>query len=159
MDGLIEQISEVNRPKLGDEVPVVIFRAFRLFTEMYLEETLGNKGTLALLQNAGRELGKAVAKNFEKGGLESFLEDIAYFVKNEKIGILLPENLGEKELIVSLDECITCAGMPNIGRRVCHFEAGFIRGALEEFFGRRIKVSETKCNAMGEGICQIKAEW
>ncbi|NPA33045.1 MAG: 4-vinyl reductase [Aquificae bacterium] len=159
MDGLIEYISKVRRPTLGEEVPLLIFRAFRLFTEMYLEDTLGNRGTVALLQNAGRQLGHELAKRLNSTDLKTFLDNVAHFVKSEKVGILIPEELQKDKLIVSLDECITCAGMPNIGKRICHFEAGLIGGILEEHLKKRVKVSETKCNAMGEGICQITAEW
>ena len=31
-------------------------------------------------------------------------------------------------LVVDLDECITCAGMSNIGKRICQFEVGFVAG-------------------------------
>ena len=158
MDGLIEQISSVNRPKLGEEIPVVIFRAFRLFTEFHLDQVVGHKGSISLLQHAGRELGKQVGKNLIDKELDTYIERVSNFVYDQKIGILIPVNLGNNSMLFRLDECITCAGMPNIGKRICHFEAGFVGGIVETFLGRRVKVYETKCNAMGEGTCEVKVE-
>ena len=39
MVGWIESISQIRRPYLGEDVPVLVFRAFRIFTGMYLEDT------------------------------------------------------------------------------------------------------------------------
>lgn len=158
MDGLIEKISRVNRPKLGGDVPVVIFRAFRLFTEFHLEDVVGEKGSITLLQRAGRELGKVIGKNLNHKELDTYIEKIADFVYDQKIGILIPVHVEEHSMVFRLDECITCSGMENIGKRICYFEAGFLGGVIENFFGKRVKVYETKCNAMGEGTCEVTVE-
>ena len=159
MAGLIEVISQVNRPKLGKEIPIAVFRAFRLFTEFGLENIVGSKGTMTLLQSAGKELGKEIAKNLEKSSLEDFLESSAQYLYDEKIGILIPVELSDSYMVLRLDECITCAGMPNIGKRICHFEVGLAAGLAESFLNKRVKAYETKCNANGEGTCEVKVEF
>ena len=159
MAGLIEAISQVNRPKLGKEVPIVVFRAFRLFTEFSLEEIVGSKGTITLLQSAGKELGKEMAKGFKKDNLEEFLESSAQYLYDERIGILIPVEIADNYMVLRLDECITCAGMPNIGKRICHFEVGLAAGLAESFLNKRVKAYETKCNAKGEGTCEVRVEF
>ncbi len=159
MAGLIEVISQVNRPKLGREIPIAVFRAFRLFTEFSLEDIVGSKGTITLLQSAGKELGKEIAKGFETNKLEEFLENSAQYLYDEKIGILIPVELSNNHMVLRLDECITCAGMPNIGKRICHFEVGLAAGLTESFLKRKVKAYETKCNANGEGTCEVRVEF
>lgn len=159
MAGLIEVISQVDRPKLGSEVPIAVFRAFRLFTEFSLENIVGSKGTITLLQSAGKELGKEIAKTLERSSLEDFLESSAKYLYDEKIGILIPVELSENHMVLRLDECITCAGMPNIGKRICHFEVGLAAGLAESFLSRRVKAYETRCNANGEGTCEVRVEF
>ncbi|NPA41755.1 MAG: 4-vinyl reductase [Aquificae bacterium] len=158
MSDLLKIIGNVHRPTLGEEIPLSVFRAFRLYSGMYLKELMGNRGAVVLFQNAGRELGKAVGKTVPRADLKSYLEEIEAFVKDSKIGLLLPERVEEEVAVFRLEECITCSGMPNIGERICHFEVGFVAGVLENFLKRRVKAYETKCNAMGEGVCEVKLE-
>ncbi len=158
MDGLIELVSKVRRPHLGEEVPVMVFRAFRVFMGMYLDDMVGHKGAIALMQNAGRELGKEVGNSLKDEDLERYLSKVAGFVRDAKIGLLVPVDLKDNLMVVALDECVTCSGMPNIGKRICHFESGFVAGVVEAYTGRKIRAYETKCNAMGEGICEVTVE-
>ncbi|NPB06414.1 MAG: 4-vinyl reductase [Aquificae bacterium] len=158
MAGWIEKLSRVDRPRLGDQVPVLVFRAFRIFTEEYLEDLVGSKGTLTLLTNAGRLLGKEVGSLLKDASLEKYLEKVVEFVRENKIGLLVPEEVEKDHMLLRLDECITCSGLPVLGKRICHFEAGFVGGIVEAFTGRRVRVYETKCNAAGEGTCEVKVE-
>jgi predicted hydrocarbon binding protein len=158
MGGLIEVISSVRRPNLGEDVPLVIFRSFRLFSGKYLEEILGTRGATVLFQNAGRELGKEIGRTLKEERLDRYLERIGDFMKEAKVGLLIPESVSDGRIVLSIDECITCSGMKNIGRRICHFETGIVAGLVETFLGKRVKAYETKCNAMGEGICEVTVE-
>lgn len=137
MGGLIELISDIRK---------------------YLEEILGLKGSTVLFQNAGRELGKEIGETLREERIDRYLEKVGEFMRESKVGILIPEEVSQNRIILSIDECITCSGMRSIGRRICHFETGIVAGLLETFLNRRVKVQETKCNAMGEGICQVTVE-
>ncbi len=155
---LLKAISSVDRPQLGEDIPILIFRAFRLYSGEYLKEIVGDKGASMLFLNAGRQLGLSLARNLLDEDVNRFLEKVSDFAKEEKLGILVVEDLNKEKAVLRLDECITCSGMPNIGMRMCHFETGIVAGLFEAFLGKRVKATETKCNAMGEGTCQVTVE-
>ncbi len=155
MKELLKLVSRVNRPTLGEDIPVVIFRAFRIFSGEYVKDIVGKRGASVLFQNAGRELGKEIGASIGKKSVESYLDDVVRFVKDTRIGILIPVEVGKERSVLRLDECITCSGMPNIGERICHFEVGFVAGVFEHILGRKVKAFETKCNANGEGTCEV----
>ncbi|HIC96891.1 MAG TPA: 4-vinyl reductase [Aquificaceae bacterium] len=155
---LLSVVRSINRPTLGEDVPLLVFRAFRVFSGEYLKEVVGEKGSMVLFQNAGRELGKSLGVSMNHENLSAFLSDIGDFMKDSKIGLLIVDRMDGKEGVLRIEECITCSGMQPVGARICHFEAGFVAGVLESFFGKRVKATETKCNAMGEGVCEITVE-
>jgi predicted hydrocarbon binding protein len=155
--GLIDEVSKTNRPVLGNDIPILIFRVFRHFSAGYVEEVMG-RGAGVVFQNGGRELGKEAGAMLYKPDPTEYLTAVCQFVRDSKIGILQPRELSDKLLVVDLDECITCAGMANIGKRICQFEVGFVAGITEVLIKRKPKAFETKCNANGEGTCQVTVE-
>ncbi len=154
----LDIVGSVKRPQLGEDVPILIFRAFRIYSGEYLRDLMGEKGAVVLFQNAGRELGRSLGEKLISDSITTYLENVRTFMKESKIGLLIPEDLDEHRGVFKIDECITCSGIPNIGSRICHFEAGFVAGILEFFTKKRVKATETKCNAMGEGVCEVTVE-
>ncbi|WP_457621196.1 V4R domain-containing protein [Persephonella sp.] len=155
MENVLEQISKVKREQLGTDIPIVIFRALRHFTSIYAEDLLGEKGANILFINAGRTLGKELGRQLYDENIEKYLSNISEFVKKEKIGIINVAEFSEEKLVIQLDECITCAGMDNIGKRICFFEVGLVLGIVEFYLGKKLTAFESKCNANGEGICEV----
>ncbi len=155
--GLIEEVSKTDRPVLGNDIPLLVFRVFRHFSAGYVEEVLG-RGAAVVFQNGGRELGREAGQMIWKPDPEEYLREVCQFVRDSRIGILKPRQLDDKVLVADLDECITCAGMANIGKRICQFEVGFVAGVAEVLIKKKPKAYETKCNANGEGTCQVTVE-
>jgi hypothetical protein len=155
--GLIEEVAKTNRPVLGNDIPLLVFRVFRHFSAGYVEEVLG-RGAAVVFQNGGRELGREAGTMIWKPDADDYLREVCQFVKDSRIGILTPRALTDKLLVVDLDECITCAGMSNMGKRICQFEVGFVAGVAEVLIKKKPKAFETKCNANGEGTCQVTVE-
>jgi predicted hydrocarbon binding protein len=153
----VDQIAQMARPQLGDQIPLLVFRAFRHFSANYVEELLGRGSNMAF-QNGGRELGREVGSTLIKPELDAYLSNVVEWVRDAKIGLLRAVELSDIRLVVALDECITCAGMPNIGKRICHFEVGLVAGVVETFVKRRVRASETKCNANGEATCEVTVD-
>ncbi len=152
-----EEISKISRPDLGGDIPILIFRAFRHFSSNYVENVMG-RATAAVFQNGGREMGRELGETLPKESLDEFLKAVIELVRNSKIGVLSLVSADEDQLVVQLDECITCAGMENIGKRICHFEVGLVAGLVESFLGKKVRAGETKCNAMGEGTCEVTVD-
>jgi predicted hydrocarbon binding protein len=155
--GLIEEVAKTDRPVLGNDIPLLVFRVFRHFSQQYVEEVLG-RGAAVVFQNGGRDLGREAGTMLWKPDPEAYLREICQFVRDSRIGILHPREVSDKRLVVDLDECITCAGMANIGKRICLFEVGFVAGVAEVLIKRKPRAYETKCNANGEGTCQVTVE-
>jgi len=155
MEDILSQISKVKREKLGTQIPLIVFRILRHYTHFCASDLLGERGANILLINAGKVLGEELAGILYNEDLDTYLQNIAQFVEKEKIGILKVVEKSDTKLVVQLDECITCAGMDNIGRRICHFEVGLVAGLVEKFVGKKVLATETKCNANGEGVCEV----
>jgi predicted hydrocarbon binding protein len=153
----IGQVSKIDRPELGEQIPLVVFRAFRHFSANYVEDLLG-RGAAMAFQNGGRELGKELGEKLHDTDLETYLGRVVQWVKESKIGLLRPVELSDERLVVALDECITCAGMDNIGKRICHFEVGLVAGVVEAHLKKKVRAHETKCNANGEATCEVTVE-
>ena len=155
MEDILDQISKVKRDKLGTDIPILIFRVLRHYTNVYASDLLGERASNILFINAGKALGEALGQRLYDEDLNKYLENIVKFVEDEKIGILKIAHLDDSKLVVQLDECITCAGMDNIGKRICFFEVGLVAGLVEKYLGKRVIAQETKCNANGEGTCEV----
>jgi hypothetical protein len=155
MENVLEQISKVKRNELGTEIPIVIFRALRHFTSIYASDLLGEKGANILFVNAGRTLGKELGKVLYDKDIDRYLSNVSDFVRKEKIGIIKIAEFSDEKLVIQLDECITCAGMENIGKRICFFEVGLVLGIVEYYLGKKLSAFESRCNANGEGVCEV----
>lgn len=150
----IDQIAKTYRPEMGEAIPLIVFRAFRHFSSDYVEELMG-RGVSVVFQNGGRELGKQVGKNLYDSDLHAYLGNVIQWIADTKVGILKPVEVSTNNIVVQLDECITCSGMDSIGKRICHFEVGLVAGVVETFLERKVPAEETKCNANGEGTCEV----
>ena len=155
-EDILSAISKVDRPVLGKDIPILIFRVLRHYSQIYMEDLMGEKASNIVFLNAGKELGKKLGEKLHDNDLKKYLENISNFCKEQKIGILKIIELTDNKLVVQLDECITCAGMDNIGKRICYFETGLVAGLVEHFLGnKKVIARETKCNANGEGTCEV----
>jgi len=155
MESILQQVSKVKRDKLGEEIPILIFRVLRHYTHNYASDLLGERASNILFINSGKALGFELGKMLHEDDINSYLQNVAQFIQKEKIGILNLVELSDDRLVVQLEECITCAGMDNIGKRICFFEVGIVAGLVESFLGKKVIAQETKCNANGEGICEV----
>lgn len=53
-------------------------------------------------------------------------------------------------------ECADCYGLPNIGMKICVYEAGTAAGCLGLPLGKRVEVTEVKCCANGDPYCEFE---
>lgn len=66
-------------------------------------------------------------------------------------------NLTAKKILIRLESGISAHGMKSAHTPVCYVEAGLIAGLLENLFQRKIEIQETKCQALGDRLCQFES--
>lgn len=139
----VPRIFEYERPCLGGTVPVELYRAVRLFA---FREALGSRISASILGNSGRSF----AKKMGVSGLGPLMEALL------DLAVVKPsvESRSDDKLVLTATECAACSGMPYMGEAICHFETGFIRGALEEEFGGPPCAKEVNCWGLGDSICR-----
>ncbi|WP_292460632.1 V4R domain-containing protein [Methanothermococcus sp.] len=136
-----EEMYNVDRPTLGRKADVSLIRALKLSIIEYLGFNAASK-----LYFAGMHFGENI-------GVKS-IDDMKEFFKELGIGIL--SMASENPLKLRVEECIDCAGLPNLGKPICYFEAGVIAGCLESILDKKVKVVETKCYANGDDCCEFE---
>lgn len=140
----IEDVSHVVRPKLGEDIPLTLYRILRVIgMRKILGETSG-----ATLYMMGKQVGNMVgAKD---------LDEFERKIKELKVGIPEVEVIEEDHIIVKLYECITCAGFVNTGEMFCDMESGIIAGLLETVYGKKARSTQTKSWSVGYNYCEFE---
>lgn len=138
----VENALKVDREKLGNNVPVALFRLVRLVA---FEEILG-RGAAGPAYVAGKRLGKALG-----------LPDLAAFLKlceDLNIGRIKVPKQDADALYVDVYECVTCAGLSPVGRKLCSFEGGLIAGVTESIVKKPVTATEVTCiGGLGHETC------
>jgi len=140
----IDDIKTVLRPKLGDEVPLLLFRILRIIG---IRQILGESSG-ATLYMMGKQVGNMVGSRD--------LADFASKLKELKVGLAEAEVIDEDHLVVKLYECITCAGFAYTGEMFCDMESGIIAGLLETIYKKKAKSTQTKSWSVGYHFCEFE---
>jgi len=138
-----DDIKTVVRPKLGDEVPLTLFRILRIIG---MRSLLGDSSGQTLYM-----MGKSVGNMVGASTIDEFTKKI----EELKIGIPEVEFVEEDHLVVKLYECITCAGFVYTGELFCDMESGIIAGLLEKVYGKKAKSTQTKSWSVGFNYCEF----
>lgn len=139
------EIAKIDRPKLGRQVPLEVFRLLRL-VGIRGGLPMGGKSVTATI---GREIGKSL-------GCRT-LEELLQLLRAYRIGIPDVLERSENHLLIALDDCLVCKGMDNIGEKVCDLEGAIIEGALTAITGKTVRVTEINCNCNGDEACVYEA--
>ena len=140
----VDDIKNILRPRLGDDVPLLLFRILRIIgMRSILGETSG--ATLYMM-------GKRVGNLLPATTMEQFSDTI----KELKIGIPQATVVDEDHITVKLYECITCAGFSYTGEMFCDMESGIIAGLLENVLGKKAKSTQTKSWSAGYKFCEFE---
>ncbi|MCX7966401.1 MAG: hypothetical protein N2596_07240 [Syntrophorhabdaceae bacterium] len=139
----VEEIKNIVRPRLGEYVPLELFRILRIIG---MREILGESSGAALYM-----IGKKVGNMLGADNLDDFKNRIMEL----KIGIPEIEVVDEDHIIVKLYECITCAGFSYTGEMFCDMESGIIAGLLEKVYGKRAKSTQKKSWSVGFNYCEF----
>lgn len=140
----VDDIRNVLRPRLGDDVPLLLFRILRIIgMRSILGETSG-----ATLYMMGKSVGNMLPA--------STMEQFADTVRELRIGIPQATIVDEDHINVKLYECITCAGFAYTGEMFCDMESGIIAGLLENVHGKKARSTQTKSWSVGYKYCEFE---
>ncbi len=148
---LITDIDSI-RPTLKGVMNPMFFRVLHLYT---LEEYVGDITAVKILTSTGEDIGKVFAGIYATDTLEAFLEEIKKFLEKENVSRISVESMDEGKVVIKSEESMTSAGIPTINKPVCHFERGFVTGALKEYLGKNITSRESKCWGLGDLHCEF----
>jgi hypothetical protein len=140
----IEDLKQIVRPELGEEIPLTLFRILRIIG---MRSILGESSGSTLYM-----MGKHVGNMIGSGDIAEFKNRI----RELKIGIPEVEIVDEDHITVKLYECITCAGFSNTGEMFCDMESGIIAGLMEKVYGKKAKSTQTKSWSVGYKYCEFE---
>lgn len=140
------QIATVTRPTLGPEAAVAAFRAVRLGAL----GSMAGAGLNGAVYLAGRRWAQSLA--FASPG------DVFRTMVDLRLGLPRLVQQSSDTIEIALAESLSGAGVPPVGETLCHFEAGFLAGALSNLTGQRVQVRETACWGTGQQSCLFVAK-
>lgn len=140
------------RPELGDEISIHLSKV--VFTSLF---DLGTAGE-GFLYHAGRHLGEALVEMGEVGGadIEEVLEALIRVLTKLRLGKFTLLKVENDAATLQVDECYFCSGLPVVQRRVCFYDVGMLSGVLTTALEAEFEVKETKCNCMGDKVCEYE---
>jgi predicted hydrocarbon binding protein len=139
----IEEIGQVARPILGDDIPLVLYRTLRI---VGMRNILGDSSGAALYM-VGKQIGNMIGA--------ADLSGVGQKIRELKVGIPEITVADEDSLVVKLYECITCAGFSYTGEMFCDMESGIIAGLLESACKKRARSTQTKSWSLGFDYCEF----
>ncbi|WP_338540299.1 V4R domain-containing protein [Paenibacillus tundrae] len=145
LDYTFDDMKLINRDRLGNMVPLELFRTIRLIG---LNQGLPMGGRSTTLT-----IGRKIGENLPVHTVEELLQ----LFEELRIGIPRILHQEEHKMIVAVDDCF-CRGLPTLEEEklVCDLEGAILEGALTKIMKRRVTVKETKCNVSGHEHCEYE---
>lgn len=133
------------RPHLPNQMQFLYMRDRQTFTFALFPELL------PLAYQAGRVIGAAYDAPRRAGiTLREALESAIHVAQEFDYGRQEIVTVTDNFAVYRTYECADCYGLPNLGMKICIYEAGVAAGALETTLGRPVRVVEVKCCANGD---------
>ena len=138
------------RPTLGNEMQIFYMRERQTLTFLLFPELL------KLEYEVARMIGENVMAD-QMGGytLPEIMKNNEPIAARDKYAIEKVIEVDDKHAIYRHYECADCYGVPNIGMKICAYEAGTAAGCFSAALGKRCEVVETKCCANGDPYCEF----
>ncbi|MDR1587435.1 MAG: hypothetical protein LBS57_08275 [Treponema sp.] len=141
------------RPDFPNEMQILYMRDRQTFSFLMFPELLD------IGYHVGKIIGEKFIAPFLTGkNLKEIMESNLHFAEDHKYA--------RQEIVTAADDyavyrnyqCADCYGFPNIGLKICCYEAGTAAGAFGPPLGRPVQVRETKCCASGDEYCEFEVK-
>ncbi len=137
------------RKKLGDFISLHLFRLERMALILM-------SGADSIMYKIGQEIAREVSPEIIEGDdPEEVFNGLSKIFERLRIGLLELESWKSNNVRIRIYECVSCSGMPNIGKTVCYFEGGLMAGTYETITKRPALAIETKCWGTGYDYCEF----
>ena len=150
---------EKGRPKLGQKVPVLVYRLLQYTWREVMAAELGAEKATDIIRKAGRLAGCEFCRNMldRDLGFNEFISHLQQTLKDLAIGILRIEksDLENMTFTLTVAEDLDCSGLPPTDEVVCQYDEGFIAGIMEAYTGKPFNAKEIDCWATGERVCRF----
>lgn len=133
------------RPHFPNKMQYLYMRDRQTFTFALFPELL------PFAYQAGRAIGAAFDAPRRTGiGLAEALSSAIHVAEDFDYGRQEIVEAGQTRAVYRTYECADCYGLPDLGLKLCAYEAGVAAGALEQILGIPVQVEEVKCCANGD---------
>lgn len=109
-----------------------------------------------ILNAAGTHLGRRLARAFAGTSTEDLLEALRRFWDQHGLGRLSVAST--EPLVIEIHDCFECVDLPYLGRSACAFDCGILSAVFGAHFDDGVRVVETACYAMGDGVCRFEID-
>lgn len=109
-----------------------------------------------ILHEAGLKVGTALYEKVKALDLDNFLGNITRFWQTHSLGTV--EVKSQDPLIIKVQDCFECSGLPYLGRPACAFDSGILESLFSIYNNETTKVKETKCYALGDKYCSFEIQ-
>ncbi|MEM4389418.1 MAG: V4R domain-containing protein [Candidatus Micrarchaeia archaeon] len=137
------------RTNLGGRAGLLALQAIAIHAP---DKVLGEYQRERVAVQAGDTIGRTLARDAKNK--DALAKAIVDFLKNEGIGIA--EVGGGGDVVFIVRESAFAYGLPPVGKPLCGFIRGLIRGAYAAFFhSESVNVAETRCWGTGDVECEF----
>ncbi|MPM23928.1 hypothetical protein SDC9_70405 [bioreactor metagenome] len=141
------------RPTLGNEMQIFYMRERQTLSFLLFPELLGVAYEIA------RAIGENICADQIKGlTLPEIMKSNEPIAQSHRYAYEEVVEADERHAVYRHYECADCYGIPNIGMKICAYEAGTAAGMFSAALGRPVRVTETKCCASGDPYCEFLVE-
>lgn len=141
----------ISRYAMSSDDPIAFFRLmFRTIRVALLNEGIDLD---PVLHEAGEKVGEALYPRVADQDLSMLLANLAKFWKAQKLGRLEVKSVDPLDVVVY--DCFECQDLPFLGRPACALDSGIFETIFTKYYNSPAKVKETKCYAMGDGLCEF----
>lgn len=152
----------LGRTKLGENMPVAVYRLYQFALRMVLKEYYGEGEMIRILRRSGRLAGSTFAREALDVSLPlaEFVEQLAAALEANKIGVLRVESFDADtgKGILSIYDDLDCSGITKLNETLCQYDEGFIAGILYEYTKKKYSVVEIECWGTGGNLCRFEVK-